>query len=215
MNVGFDLGVSVRYFIQYAVTFIVIAWVLRLLAKNADKPAEKIEIAMDGSETKVLKSQAMKWVGLIDMILFTTLIILSSIFPGNTKNLLLVQFGFAFFALLGGYLLYMSSLTIRWSVDRLETYNLWGTKRIVLRWDEVEKITYHPNLMVFAFQLKNQGEKGWIPAAYYEGLFEFFNDLVLYCRHVPLENMTWDELEASMKEEPDWEELEVPKDHKE
>ena len=70
------------------------------------------------------------------------------------------------------------------------------------------------NLMMFSFELVNSAGKGWVPAAYYEGLVSFYEDLLLHCRHLPLVNLTWDELEAYTKQEADWDnDSSLPKEH--
>ena len=214
MSVGFDLGYDARYFIQYLLVAIFTSYVLVFITKNVRKPTQKIEDAFDGSETKVLRlPQGFKWIGWADIVFFAACLILSIIFPGNTKNLLFAQSTFAFFVLLGAYIVYLTHCsTVLWHEKTVTAYNFWGTQRIVFRWEEVEKIIYHPRLRMLSFQLRNRTEKAWMQEMY-EGMFEFYTHLLLHYRHLPFENATWDELEASLKEEPDWDELEVPEDH--
>lgn len=213
MTVGIDLATIVRYVVQYSLTFFLIAWLIQRMTKGASKPANTVV----NTDTKQLKMpRALKWVGWLDIFFFTACIVLSSIFPGKTQNLSLVQAVFAVFVLLGVYLVYTARLVVQWNAERLDTYNLWGTKPITFRWDAVRCITYHPNLMMFSFELVNSAGKGWVPAAYYEGLVSFYEDLLLHCRHLPLVNLTWDELEAYTKQEADWDnDSSPPKEHEE
>lgn len=199
MTIELNLAVIVRQFLSSAVVVIFVSMMLNILSKELLKPSQKIKDA-EGNEMKLLRMpQSFKWIAWGGIFFFSVCIVLSSIFPGGTKNLLFAQLVFAFFALLGGYLLYLTRLTISWNEKTLTAHNFWGTQQITLNWDEIQRITYHPMLKMFSFQLKNRSEKACVYETF-EGIFDFIAQLVMYYRHLPLENATWDELKALIDE---------------